>query len=266
MISKDNFAPLLEGLIPVAVEAGAAIMEIFYQEDQGLSHKQDKSPVTRADEKAEEIILAALEKLAPGVQVVAEERAYRDGIPRHTGEEFFLVDPLDGTKEFLNKRDAFTVNIALIQKGRAVLGLVYAPARDALYYGDRDNGAYLIQKAGAPRPLKVRQADPSRLTIVASLSHRNRETDDYLENYPGAELTSIGSSLKFCLVAEGKADLYPRLGPTMEWDTAAGQAVLEAAGGSVLNPDGSRFLYHKPEFRNGYFIALGDQSLEFVKF
>lgn len=266
MISKDNFAPLLEGLIPVTIEAGAVIMEIFHKEDQGLSHKEDKSPVTEADEKAEEIILAALEKLAPGVQVVAEELAHRDGIPDHAGEEFFLVDPLDGTKEFINGRDAFTVNIALIQNGRPVLGLVYAPAREALYYGDRNNGAYLIRNRGAPGPLKVRKADPSKLTIVASFSHRNRETDDYLENYPGAELASIGSSLKFCLVAEGKADLYPRLGPTMEWDTGAGQAVLVAAGGGVFNPDGSEFTYNKEGFRNGFFIALGDQSLKFVKF
>jgi len=267
MISKDNFAPLLKGLIPVAYEAGAVIMEIFNRADFSVRHKGDASPVTEADEKAEEIILAALEKLAPGVQVVAEELAHRDGIPEHAGEEFFLVDPLDGTREFVNRRDAFTVNIALIQKGRPVLGLVYAPGRDALYYGDVSGGAFMIKgKEAAPAPLKVRKAGPSKMAIVASLSHRNQETDEYLKNYPGADLVSIGSSLKFCLVAEGKADLYPRLGTTMEWDTAAGHAVLSAAGGEVFNPDGSEFTYNKEGFRNGFFIARGDPALDFVKF
>ena len=241
-------------------------MEVFHKDDQGLSHKDDNSPVTEADEKAEEIILSALKNIAPDVQVIAEEAASKDGLPNHGKEEFFLVDPLDGTKEFINKRDAFTVNIALIQNGHPVLGLVYAPARGTLYYGDIETGAYLINDQSTPKPMTVKPANLSKPTIVASLSHRNAETDAYLENYPGADLVSIGSSLKFCLVAEGKADLYPRLGPTMEWDTGAGHAVLLAAGGGVFNPDGSPFCYNKPNFLNGFFVARGDSNLDFVKF
>jgi len=266
MSPEQNYLRLIEDLVPVAYRAGDAIMKIFHRKDQGLTHKADASPVTEADEMAEAIILKALEKLAPGVPVVAEEMSHREGPPEEVGIEFFLVDPLDGTKEFLRQRDAFTVNIALIRKAEPVLGLVYAPARDALYYGDVKGGAFVVRDKGKPEPLAVRMADSKKPVIVASLSHRNPVTDDYLTNYPGAELVSIGSSLKFCLVAEGKADLYPRLGPTMEWDTAAGHAVLKAAGGDVFKSDGTPFRYNKPEFRNGFFIARGDRRLDFVKF
>lgn len=262
MISSKTFDSLLSALIPVCHEAGDAIMEIFKRGEVAVRHKRDASPVTEADEAAEAIILSALKKLAPGVLVVAEECASRDGLPTGQYEEFFLVDPLDGTREFISKRDAFTVNIALIQNRRPVLGLVYAPARDALYYGSIGSGAYKIDSTdGAPHQITVRTVDPLRPAIVASRSHRDAKTDAYLENYPGAKLISIGSSLKFCLVAEGLADLYPRLGPTMEWDTGAGHAVLAAAGGEVFDSGGKPFLYGKEGFKNGFFIARGDAAI-----
>lgn len=181
-----------------------------------------------------------------------------------------MVDPLDGTKEFIKKRGEFTVNIGLIQDGTPILGVVYAPAKGRLFYGASDAPARarkMSDQAGREDPtIQVRVVDSENLAIVASKSHRNQETEDYLAQYPGADTVSAGSSLKFCLVACGEADLYPRLGPTMEWDTAAGHAVLKAAGGEVLHPDGSPFTYNKPDFRNGFFVARGDPKLVPIRF
>ncbi len=177
---------------------------------------------------------------------------------------FFLVDPLDGTKEFIGHRDEFTVNIALIENGEPVMGVVLAPARRELFWGDvrAQRAGHIDAEPDGTMPmlgaaLRARAAPPGGLVAVASRSHRSPETDAYLANYPVSEFRSIGSSLKFCLVAAGQADIYPRLGPTMEWDTAAGQAVLVAAGGSVTTLEGEPFRYGKPGFRNGYFVARG---------
>lgn len=265
MIPEQKFNDILNTLIPVAYGAGDAIMTVFKRTYVERQYKGDASPVTEADEAAEAIILKALQIHFRRTMVVAEELASKEGLP-HTGtDEFFLVDPLDGTKEFLNKRDAFTVNIALIQEAQPVLGVVYAPARDVLYYGTGNQAFKIEGRGSAPVAISARKADPENLAIVASFSHRDAATEAYLAQYPGAEHVSVGSSLKFCLVAEGAADLYPRLGPTMEWDTGAGHAVLKAAGGTVIDEAGKHLMYGKPGFKNGRFIARGDQTLDFVK-
>ena len=253
---------MLKELIYSAQRAGGAIMAV-YAGSFTVKEKADASPVTAADEAAEKILLDDLAAIAPGVPVVAEESVAVGKVPVIAGR-FFLVDPLDGTKEFISHRDEFTVNVALVENGEPVLGVVFAPARHELFWGDvkaRKAGRIDADPDGTMpslgEPIVARLPPAGGLTAVASRSHRTPETDALLANYPVAEFISIGSSLKFCLVASGQADLYPRVGTTMEWDTAAGQAVLCAAGGSVRNLDGSPFRYGKPGFRNGSFLARG---------
>jgi 3'(2'), 5'-bisphosphate nucleotidase len=253
---------LIEALLAVAVAAGRAALDIYHA-GFTVSQKADQTPVTAADHASERIVLEHLARLAPGVPVVAEEAVAAGSAPR-VGAEFFLVDPLDGTKEFINRRGEFTVNIALIRAGLPVLGVVYAPVGGTLYAGNVASArafrcAYPAGAAGPGRrePLHVRAVPAQGLTAVVSRSHATPETDAYLGHYRVRERVSIGSSLKFCLVAAGEADLYPRLGPTMEWDTAAGHAVLAAAGGKVLAAGGEPLAYGKPGFRNSFFIASG---------
>ncbi|HEV8444507.1 MAG TPA: 3'(2'),5'-bisphosphate nucleotidase CysQ [Steroidobacteraceae bacterium] len=253
---------MLQSLIYSAQRAGGAIMAV-YATDFAVSDKADSSPVTVADQAAEKIILADLAAIAPGVPVVAEESVAAGHVPV-IAERFFLVDPLDGTREFISRRDEFTVNIALVEAGQPVLGVVYAPARRELYWGDVRAGkaGHIDADPDGTMPsmgsaIQARRAPAQGLTAVASRSHRTPETDAFLANYSVAEFLSIGSSLKFCLVAAGRADLYPRIGTTMEWDTAAGHAVLAAAGGSVTGLEGEPFSYGKPGFRNGNFVARG---------
>jgi 3'(2'), 5'-bisphosphate nucleotidase len=249
-------------MIVAALEAGRAAHHI-YQGGFEVHAKADDSPVTAADHVAEEIILRYLARHAPNTPVVAEEQVASGNIPA-VAAEFFLVDPLDGTKEFIHRRGDFTVNIALIRAGVPALGVVYAPATGQLFAADV--GAARAVRAGLDPadpivagllPIHVREVPAAGLTAVASRSHRTPETDAYLAQYAIAALVAVGSSLKFCLVASGEADLYPRLGPTMEWDTAAGHAVLSAAGGQVAGPDGLPLRYGKPQFRNPWFVASG---------
>jgi 3'(2'), 5'-bisphosphate nucleotidase len=253
---------VIDALLAAAVAAGRAALEI-YRSDFTVSQKADQSPVTAADHAAEKIILGHLARLAPAVPVVAEEAAAAGSVPQ-VGGEFFLVDPLDGTKEFIHRRGEFTVNIALIRQRMPALGVVYAPVSGALYAGNvpaaRAFRCAHPADAAAPgprEPLRVRPVPAEGITAVVSRSHSTPETEAYLRHYAVSERVSIGSSLKFCLVAAGEADLYPRLGPTMEWDTAAGHAVLAAAGGRVLAPGGEPLAYGKPGFRNSFFIASG---------
>lgn len=244
-----NYSSLLEKLIPVAKEAGLAIMDIYYK-DADHSLKKDGSPVTLADKAAEKIILSALKEMNTGITIISEENP--DSHKLNAPTTFFLVDPLDGTKEFLKKdgKGAFTVNIALIENGAPTLGIIYAPALDRMFYGAQGIGAFEDSKQ-----IKIEGKSKSNLIAVASQSHRDAETDKWLTENNIKEIISIGSSLKFCLLACGEADMYPRFGPTMEWDTAAGDAILRSAGGMVSNPDGSPFKYGKDEYRNGAFIA-----------
>lgn len=252
---------LLEGFARIARRAGERIMAIYSgAAPVGAAAKADGTPLTEADLAAEEAIAAGLAALCPDIPVLSEEGAGAGAPP--PGRRFILVDPLDGTREFLGRTDEFTVNIALIEDARPVLGVVLAPAlRERLWLGDTVAGRAERREAGAARgtPIRVRPVPAEGLVAVASRSHRDAETDAFLARLPIAGCRSIGSSLKFCLVAEGEADVYPRFGPTMEWDTAAGHAVLVAAGGRVATPDGAAFLYgkHAAGFRNGPFVAWG---------
>lgn len=253
---------LLRGLAGAAVAAGAAIMAI-YDSDFAVEMKQDASPVTAADAAGEAVILEALAKLAPDIPVVAEEEAAAGRIPDTDGL-FFLVDPLDGTKEFISRNGDFTVNIALIEDHAPSLGVVFAPVEGRLFLGDvRAGGAWSaavdpLGAIGGWEPLAVRSAPAGGLAAVASRSHNSPATEAYLDQFDIASRVSRGSSLKICMVASGEADLYPRLAPTMEWDIAAGDAVLRAAGGTLSAPDGTPMAYGKPRFFNPGFVAAGD--------
>jgi 3'(2'), 5'-bisphosphate nucleotidase len=261
-----DFAQAAALLTDVAARAGAAIIQHYCQGPE-VELKEDASPVTRADKESEAIILAALHRLAPEIPVVSEEAA--DDRTAELGLRFFLVDPLDGTKEFINKRTDFTVNIALIENGTPRFGLVYAPARALLALTPEDGEAVEARlepnEAGADlaklvcRPLHVREPGPEGLVAVVSHSHLDTATEQFLAKLKIAKRSGAGSSLKFLLVAGGEADVYPRFGPTMEWDTAAGHAVLAAAGGSVVDAEGHPLRYGKTEtgLRNPGFIAWG---------
>jgi 3'(2'), 5'-bisphosphate nucleotidase len=256
---------LAERLFQPVIAAGACIMRHFDDGTETLT-KSDGSPVTAADREAEAIILAALAEIAPGVPVIAEEAA-SSGEILSPGETFFLVDPLDGTREFAARRPEFTVNIALVQNRIPVFGLIYAPAISQLYWTAGSQQAFkaIVACKGAPGSLRdvaaqrlsTRTARSGAQTIVASRSHASQELETWLRNIEIEARVNIGSSLKFCLVAEGKADLYPRFGPTKEWDTAAGHAIVLAAGGSVTCTDGTPFFYAKREtdYLNPAFIV-----------
>nr|WP_314446478.1 3'(2'),5'-bisphosphate nucleotidase CysQ [uncultured Sphingomonas sp.] len=248
-----DLAALLEPLGLACREAGEAIRAVR-QRGFAVERKDDESPVTEADRAAESILLAALRRHAPGVPVVAEEEVSAGRIPA-LADSFFLVDPLDGTREFVRGGDDYTVNIGLVRHGLPALGLVLAPEQGRLWAGLVGGSAWVEDRGGNRRPLTVRPP-AGRLAVVASKSHMNQATRDYLHaNFADAELMSVGSSLKFCLLAEGRADFYPRLSPTSEWDTAAGHAVLLAAGGRVDGPDGAKLIYGKPAFLNSGFAA-----------
>jgi 3'(2'), 5'-bisphosphate nucleotidase len=245
-------ARLLDDIAEAAREAGEAILTIVRRGFE-IEAKQDSSPVTEADRAAELIILAALARAAPGVPVIAEEQVAAGHIPAHE-DTYFLVDPLDGTKEFVRGGDDYTVNIGLIQNGGPRLGVVFAPATGRLHAGSIGSGAW-VEGSNGREEIRTRPKC-GRLTAVASKSHLNQATVDYLQQAVGeCEYVAIGSSLKFCLVAEGQADIYPRASPTSEWDTAAGHAILLAAGGLVDGPDGGTLRYGKRAFLNRAFVA-----------
>lgn len=253
-IDQDiDFVAMLEVFERLAREAGAAIMA-HYEFDCRLDDKHDASPLTAADLAADKIICAGLRAAYPNIALVTEEQS-----DTHQGLKdeklYFLIDPLDGTKEFLSRNGQFTVNIALIKNGTPVAGVVFAPALNRMFLGSKGLGATETDESGT-RAIEVR-AMPAEPVAVASRSHRSPETDEFLNAHKITTCVSAGSSLKFCLVATGEADIYPRFGPTMEWDTAAGQAILEAAGGTVLTPDGHIFRYGKQDHRNGNFVAQG---------
>ena len=254
---------LTRGLVDLAISAGEAVMAV-YAAPPASRLKADSSPVTDADLRSEAIILEGLRRLAPAIPVVSEESAAATA-PPVLADRFFLVDPLDGTREFLGRNGEFTVNIALIEGRRPVAGVIFAPAIDRLFWAERDVGAFEADVSGtslrAISRRRLRAAPPpgTGLRVVASRSHLDPDTEAWMKARTVASLLSAGSSLKFCLVAAGEADAYPRFGPTMEWDTAAGHAILEAAGGRVAAADGGPLLYGKREagFANGGFIASG---------
>ncbi|MEL6607356.1 MAG: 3'(2'),5'-bisphosphate nucleotidase CysQ [Pseudomonadota bacterium] len=254
-----NFEELAQVTRKLAIEAGRAIMEVYDADDFDVKVKSDDSPVTEADEKADALISAGLRAAFPDVALVTEEQADSHGQAVST---FLIVDPLDGTKEFINRRGDFTVNIAYVEDGVPIRGVVYAPAKGRLFYTDasgatvEETGDFDPDAAGPTTPISVRASDNSALLVVASKSHRSPELEDYIGLYDVADSKAAGSSMKFCLIASGEADLYPRLGRTMEWDTAAADAVLRGAGGSVVRfDDMTPLAYGKPGFENPYFIA-----------
>ena len=248
----SNYEALVDELAEAAREAGEAILTIVRRGFE-VEAKHDASPVTEADRGAELVILAALARAAPGVPVIAEEEVAAGRIPAHD-DTYFLVDPLDGTKEFIRGGDDYTVNIGLIERGQPKLGVVFAPATGRLHGGCVDEGAWMDEGRGR-QAIKTRSRG-DQVTAVASKSHLNQATIDYLKAAVGTcGYVSVGSSLKFCIVAEGRADIYPRAAPTSEWDTAAGHAVLLAAGGLVDGPDGSALRYGKQAFLNRAFVA-----------
>ena len=253
-------SPLLRVMIEAALEAGEEI-ERFYYDGCAAEEKADGSPVTAADRAAEEIILDHLRRAYPSVPVLAEEECAAGRIPE-LGDRYFCVDPLDGTKGFIERTGEFTVNIALIEKGVPNAGVIYVPVTGALYYGARSEGAFKAEEGDAV-PIRTREPEPGRLVGIGSRNHAAAGTAERNARLGIAEYVPSGSSLKFCLIAEGSADVYPRYGPTSEWDTAAGQAVLEAAGGRVLALDGDReagpLRYGNAQagFVNPHFIAWG---------
>jgi len=256
----DSFHQKIETVFrTLALEAGAAIMEVYGRPEFEARVKSDDSPVTEADEAADALISAGLARAFPDILVVTEEQSATHG---QTAERFIIVDPLDGTKEFLKRRGDFTVNIALVENGVPRRGVVYAPAKERMFYTRADGQA--VEEAGpfgpqpgAQTPINVSQPDNEALMVVASKSHRDAATDDYIARYDVRDMTSAGSSLKFCLVATGEADFYPRLGRTMEWDTAAGHAVVLGAGGKVLRfDDHAPLTYGKPGYENPFFLVM----------
>jgi 3'(2'), 5'-bisphosphate nucleotidase len=254
----SELTPLIEPICALAEQAGRAILG-YYHGGFTVRAKSDTTPVTEADEIADAIIVRALLDLLPGVAVVSEETGLRGGDLDLSHRRFWCVDPLDGTKEFIARRDEFTVNIALIENGRPVFGVVHAPARNLTYCGAGPHTARLRKPNQSTLPIAARRPPDDGLVALTSRWHdSNEELDAHLARFTIKERRTLGSSLKFCELASGAADIYIRLGPTSEWDTAAGQAVLEAAGGSVMGIDGSPFVYGKPEFLNSSFVALGN--------
>lgn len=251
--------PAISELEPIARAAGEAIMAIYRQPFE-VEYKSDESPLTAADQGAHEVIVQALARLTPAIPVLSEESDTETMQARLGWSRYWLVDPLDGTKEFVSRNGEFTVNIALIDDGKPVWGLVYAPVLDKLWYGGAGLGAWRIEASGtvAIQTQPHREGKPWR--VVGSRNHLSQATLDYLARFGEidrgeVELVSMGSSLKFCIIAEGGAELYPRLAPTCEWDTGAAQAVLEGAGGSVTQLNGAPLEYNKPDILNPWFVA-----------
>ncbi|RYH04161.1 3'(2'),5'-bisphosphate nucleotidase [Salipiger sp. IMCC34102] len=258
-----DFDKLTQVMRRLALEAGDRIMEIYDSPDFEVRSKSDDSPVTAADEAADAIISEGLRRAFPDVALVTEEQS---GTHAETANTFLIVDPLDGTKEFIKRRGDFTVNIAYVVDGEPVRGVVYAPARSRMFFTRADGasveeqGPFDKDNLGTLEEISVSRPDNNALLVVASKSHRDQTTDDYIDLYSVKDMKSAGSSLKFCLIATGEADLYPRLGRTMEWDTAAGHAVLNGAGGRVVRfDDHNPLTYGKDGFANPFFIAYSPE-------
>jgi len=262
-MNLPNDSDLIEALVAAAIAAGGIILNV---RDGGLSveKKSDASPVTEADRAAEREITTRLHQIAPGVGVIAEE-AVAEGRVADIGDVFFLVDPLDGTREFVKGGNDFTVNIGLIRDGKPALGVIFVPATGKLYAGVVGQGAWKAEVkngvVGRRTAMHVRPPPADAIDVVASKSHRTKETDDFIAKFEVGRLVSAGSSVKFCVLAAGLADLYPRMGTTMQWDTAAGEAILRSAGGKVVTVDGAPLFYGRNTegelFRNPWFIATG---------
>ena len=254
----------VEPLVALARQAGDAILEV-YATDFDVQAKDDDSPLTQADTASHRVIDAGLRALTPDIPVISEESGLPAFAERSQWDRYWLIDPLDGTKEFVKRNGEFTVNIALIEKHRPVLGIVHVPVQNKTYTGCEGAGSAVIVADGDPEPIQVAAASASPVRVVGSRSHRGASLDAYLDALGEFEMLPMGSSLKFCVVAEGKADVYPRLGPTSEWDTAAAQAVVEQAGGAVVELDGEPLAYNaKSDILNPFFLVRGPQDNDWL--
>lgn len=258
-IPNEGFAAWLQPVVEIAKQAGGKIMQIYASDDVRVDQKQDNSPLTAADMAAHHAIVERLQKLSPDVPILSEESRQIPYQERSAWSLYWLVDPLDGTKEFINKNGEFTVNIALIQHGIPVLGVVHVPAQDRTYFACQGNGSFRQDADGEAQAIRVRAHQPEKTFVVGSRSHRGASLDAMLDKLADYEMLAMGSSLKFCLVAEGKADIYPRLGPTSEWDTAAAQCVVEQAGGKVTDLSMQALRYNtKDSLLNPHFLVIAD--------
>jgi len=263
MSAVDECRRLLPQVIEIAGHAGDAILKIYneVEGDFDIEHKDDRTPLTEADMAAHDGILQGLQELTPDIPILSEESSEIPYSERAQWRRYWLVDPLDGTREFIKRNGEFTVNIALIDDGAPIMGVVFAPVLDTFYFGIRDEGAWKQQRGGEPEPIRVRPLGDGPVRVAGSRSHANERLMAYLERLGDYELRPMGSSLKSCLVAEGEADLYPRVGPTSEWDTAAAQAVVEAAGGHVTDTRLRPLRYNQKEsLLNPDFLVFGDDS------
>jgi 3'(2'), 5'-bisphosphate nucleotidase len=260
-----NPAQVLGQLVDISRRAGTAILE-WYDGDMGITQKADESPLTNADLASHELINKELTRLWPDIPVLSEESADISWETRQGWQQYWLVDPLDGTKEFINRNGEFTVNIALIRDHQPIMGIVHVPVTDSSYFGAKGTGAWRQHGSATATAIAVRQPTAEPAVIVGSRSHANPELGTQLDSLGPHELISMGSSLKFCRVAEGLADFYPRLGPTCEWDTGAAQAVVEAAGGQVVKIDGSPLGYNgKATYLNPHFFVFGDSGKDWLR-
>ncbi|HEY3327572.1 MAG TPA: 3'(2'),5'-bisphosphate nucleotidase CysQ [Novimethylophilus sp.] len=256
----------LADIIAIAKRAGNAIMAVYAQ-DIEVRHKQDNSPLTQADLAAHDIIESGLAALIPELPVLSEESAAIPFTTRRQWDSYWLVDPLDGTREFIKRNGEFTVNIALIENHRPALGVVYAPALDLLFFATAGHGAFRQLGNKSPQAIRAREFDSTQVTVAGSRSHASEELLSFLDRMGPHMLISMGSSLKICLVAEGRADVYPRLGLTSEWDTAAAQCVLEEAGGRLIGLDGASFRYNlKESLLNPHFFAVGAGNHDWTQY
>ena len=258
-----NLKELMNPIVDLAVDAGKAILEV-YATDFAVQSKGDASPLTQADLASHRLIVAGLETLTPDIPIISEEEGLPAFEERGKWPRYWLIDPLDGTKEFVNRNGEFTVNIALIDSNRPILGVVHVPVQDKTYIGCEGHGAEL-RDGGSTSAIRVADSSEQPVRIVGSRSHRGSSLDAFLEKVGASDMLPMGSSLKFCVVAEGGADIYPRLGPTSEWDTAAAQAVVEQAGGTVLELDGRPLSYNaKSDILNPWFIVIGPTDRDWL--
>lgn len=260
-----DLAGLARQVLDIAVRAGREILDVYARGAVAATAKADDSPLTEADLRAHRLIDSALRALDPAIPVLSEESAGAAWQERSRWSRYWLVDPLDGTKEFLSRNGEFTVNIALIERHAPVLGVVHVPVSGSSYWGLPGHGAWRVDAGAAPREIRVQRPPPATLRVVGSRSHRGDSLDAVLARLGPHELVACGSSLKFCMVAEGAADFYPRLGPTSEWDTAAAHAVVEGAGGAVVTLDGRPLAYNrKAELLNPHFLVYGDRTRDWL--
>lgn len=262
MISKKDISNYIEALLDISYEAGRAILEVYNSDDLGVENKSDESPLTKADLASNKVICEGLKKMNPNIPIISEEDEASPYEERSKWEYCWIVDPLDGTKEFIKRNGEFTTNVALVKNGEVIAGVVYIPVSNEMYYAIKDQGAYqIIDNEQHKLTVKPYKLTDKNLRVICSRSHLNEATQAFVDQLDAPVLISKGSSLKFLSIAKGEADIYPRLAPTMEWDTCAAQIILEEAGGKVLNGEAEgKVVYNKENLLNPFFLATGNEA------